>query len=119
MIPKIDLYRAIGSSLRAGVLLACLLCAIGLLFWAAAGYPVPTLISASNIVTVFQLAVTANFTGIIYLGILVLIATPVFRVIVSAIGFSIEKDRQYLIISLAVLGMLLLGIFSGSVAYMS
>jgi len=84
--------------------------------WAAAGYPAQKLISASNIVTVFQLATSANFTGIIYLGILVLIATPVFRVIVSAIGFSVEKDRQYLIISLAVLSMLLIGIFSGSVA---
>ena len=116
MIPKIDLYKAIGSSLRLGVLLACLLCALGLILWAATGYPTQTLISASNIVNVFQLAASANFTGIIYLGILVLIATPVFRVIVSAIGFSVEKDRQYLIISLAVLSMLLIGIFSGSVA---
>lgn len=114
MIPKIDLYKAIGGSLRTGVLLACLLCGIGLVFWAAAGYPAPKLVSASNIVAVFQLAATANFTGIIYLGILVLIATPVFRVIVSAIGFSLERDRQYLIISLAVLSMLLLGILSGS-----
>ena len=116
MIPKIDLYKAIGSSLRTGVLLACLFCAIGLALWAAAGYPAQKLISASNIVTVFRLATSADFTGIIYLGILVLIATPVFRVIVSAIGFSVEKDRQYLIISLAVLSMLLIGIFSGSVA---
>ena len=116
MIPKIDLYKAIGGSLRVGVLLACLLCAIGLLLWAAAGYPAQTLISASNLITVFQLATTANFTGIIYLGILVLIATPVFRVIVSAVGFSLEKDRQYLVITLAVLAMLLIGILSGSVA---
>jgi len=116
LIPKIDLYKAIGSSLRAGVLLACLLCAIGLILWAAAGYPRQKVISASSIVSVFQLAVSADLTGIIYLGILVLIGTPVFRVIVSAIGFSLERDRQYLIISLAVLSMLLLGIFSGSVA---
>jgi uncharacterized membrane protein len=116
LILKIDLYKAIGRSLRAGVLLACLLCAIGLMLWAAAGYPAQILISASNIVSVLQLASSANFTGIIYLGIVVLIATPVFRVIVSAIGFGVEKDRQYLIISLTVLGMLLIGIFSGSVA---
>ena len=96
--------------------MACLFCAIGLALWAAAGYPAQKLISASNIVTVFQLATSADFAGIIYLGILVLIATPVFRVIVSAIGFSVEKDRQYLMISLAVLSMLLIGIFSGSVA---
>ncbi len=116
MIPKIDLYKAIGRSLRAGVLLACLLCVIGLMLWAAAGYPAQILITASNILTVLQLATSANFSGIIYLGILVLIATPVFRVIVSAIGFSVEKDRQFLIISLTVLGMLLIGILSGSVA---
>lgn len=115
-MPKIDLYKAIGRSLRAGVLLACLLCIIGLMLWAAAGYPAQILITASKILTVLQLATSANFSGIIYLGILVLIATPVFRVIVSAIGFSVEKDRQFLIISLTVLGMLLIGILSGSVA---
>jgi len=116
LIPRIDLYKAIGNSLRAGVMLACLLCAVGLVLWAAAGYPAQKSISASDIASVFQLATSANFTGVVYLGIIVLIATPVFRVIVSAIGFSVEKDRQYLIISLAVLGMLLIGIFSGSVA---
>jgi uncharacterized membrane protein len=116
LIPKIDLYKAIGRSLRAGVLLACLLCVVGLVLWASAGYPGQILLSASNIVSVLQLAASANFAGIIYLGILVLIATPVFRVIVSAVGFSLEKDRQYLVITLAVLAMLLIGIFSGSVA---
>lgn len=113
---KIDLYRAIGASLRAGVLLACSLCVIGLIVWALVGYPSEQLISASNVFETFRLAVQGNFTGLIYLGILVLIATPVFRVIVSAFGFSLERDRKYLLISLAVLAMLLFGIFSGSVA---
>ncbi|HZD12913.1 MAG TPA: DUF1634 domain-containing protein [Candidatus Binatus sp.] len=116
MTSRIDLYKAIGGSLRVGVLLAWILCAIGLVVWGLAGYPVQRLISGSNVFDVFALASKGDFTGLIYLGILVLIATPVFRVIVSAFGFSLERDWKYLLISLVVLAMLLFGIFSGSVA---
>ena len=113
---RIDLYRAIGASLRAGVVLASSLCVVGLVVWALVGFPGQQLISAANVFDTFQLATQGNFTGLIYLGILVLIATPVFRVIISALGFSLERDRNYLLISLAVLAMLLFGIFSGSIA---
>ncbi len=113
---KFDLYRAIGLALRTGVLLAGLLCIVGLGVWAIAGYPAQGVLSSSNILDVFRLASQGDFSGIIYLGILLLIATPVFRVALSAVGFGIERDRNYVIISLLVLAMLLVGMFSGSVA---
>jgi len=53
--------------------------------------------------------------GIVYLGVIVLIATPIFRVAVSSIYFVVEKDRTYAGITLLVLGMLLVALYSGVV----
>jgi len=45
--------------------------------------------------------------GIMGFGILLLIATPVCRVIFGVVGFAILRDRLYTAISLIVLGVLL------------
>lgn len=50
--------------------------------------------------------------SIIQLGLLLLIATPISRVIFSVIGFLFEKDYLYVIISLIVLVILGYSIFS-------
>jgi len=50
--------------------------------------------------------------SIIQLGLLLLIATPVSRVVFSVIGFLFEKDYLYVIISLIVLVILGYSIFS-------
>ena len=50
--------------------------------------------------------------SIIQLGVLLLIATPVSRVIFSVIGFLFEKDYLYVLISLIVLGIIAYSIFS-------
>jgi uncharacterized membrane protein len=47
----------------------------------------------------------------IELGILLLVATPICRVIFAVIGFALERDRLYVAISLAVLAVLLFGMF--------
>jgi uncharacterized membrane protein len=47
--------------------------------------------------------------AIIELGILLLVATPIARVVFAAVGFAIERDRLYLAISLLVLAVLLYG----------
>ncbi|HJT58845.1 MAG TPA: TSUP family transporter, partial [Ktedonobacteraceae bacterium] len=49
--------------------------------------------------------------AIITLGLLLLIATPVMRVAVSVAAFALERDRRYVVITLAVLAILLLSIF--------
>jgi len=51
--------------------------------------------------------------AIIQLGIILLIATPILRVIFSAIGFVLERDYMYLGISLAVLGIIFISMLSG------
>ncbi|MFI5322506.1 MAG: DUF1634 domain-containing protein [Thermodesulfobacteriota bacterium] len=48
--------------------------------------------------------------GIIQLGLLILIATPVARVAFSVIAFLIERDYMYVVFTLIVLTVLLLSI---------
>lgn len=48
--------------------------------------------------------------GIIQLGALLMIATPVMRVIFAAIGFARLKNWTFVAVSLAVLGVLLFGL---------
>lgn len=46
-------------------------------------------------------------------GLLLLIATPVARVVFSVFAFAIERDRMYVVFTLIVLAILLVSIFSG------
>ena len=51
--------------------------------------------------------------GIIQLGLLLLIATPVARVAFAVVGFALERDRMYTVISLVVLAVLLFSLLGG------
>jgi uncharacterized membrane protein len=51
--------------------------------------------------------------GIVMLGLLLLIATPVMRVAVSIFGFVYEHDRKYVVITSVVLVLLLLSFALG------
>jgi uncharacterized membrane protein len=50
---------------------------------------------------------------IIVLGLLLLMATPVIRVIVSIFAFGLEHDRLYVVITLVVLAILCAGFLLG------
>jgi uncharacterized membrane protein len=51
--------------------------------------------------------------AIIQFGIVLLIATPVVRVIFSAVGFILEKDYLYVAISLLVLSIIFFSMMTG------
>jgi uncharacterized membrane protein len=51
--------------------------------------------------------------GVIQLGLLVLIGTPIFRVVFSAYAFWRQGDRPYVAITLIVLTVLVFGLASG------
>ncbi len=63
----------------------------------------PALNSLSGII-----ASAAHFQslGLIQLGLLLLIATPVARVAMAVVGFALERDRLYTVVSLVVLVIL-------------
>ena len=50
--------------------------------------------------------------GIIQLGLLLLIATPVARVVFSVVAFAVERDRLYVVVTLVVLAILLYSLTS-------
>jgi len=51
--------------------------------------------------------------GVIQLGLLLLIATPVARVVFSVFAFALQRDFTYVVLTLAVLGVLLYSLFVG------
>ena len=51
--------------------------------------------------------------GIMQLGLLLLIATPVARVAFSLFAFAIQRDRLYVVVTLAVLGVLAFSMTGG------
>jgi uncharacterized membrane protein len=61
---------------------------------------------------IFHEAMELNARGLIQLGLLLLIATPVARVAFSVIGFALERDWMYVGITLIVLALLLYSLSS-------
>ena len=61
-------------------------------------------------VELFRLLMTGDPAAVVQLGVLLLIATPIARVVFAAIGFAAERDRLYVAISLAVLAVLIFGL---------
>lgn len=55
---------------------------------------------------VWQTAMQGRGRSIIQLGLLVLMATPVARIVFSIIGYILEKDYLYIIITLIVLSVI-------------
>jgi uncharacterized membrane protein len=58
-------------------------------------------------------ALSASSRGVIQLGFLLLIATPVMRVALSLFGFAMQGDRTYVLVTLTVLVLLLYSLFGG------
>jgi uncharacterized membrane protein len=56
---------------------------------------------------VVQSVIDGRGRGLIQLGLLILIATPIARVAFSVLGFAIERDRLYIAFTLIVLAVLL------------
>ncbi len=111
-----DLNRLVSVSLRAGVSIGALLSFVGLAVWAADGFKAASFAPTSDIYGAIISGLSGNLTGIVYLGVMVLIATPIFRVALSAAYFGAERDKRYVGITLVVLAMLLFALVSGRAA---
>ena len=60
---------------------------------------------------IFHEALALHGRGLIQLGLLILIATPIARVMFSAVAFGMEGDRMYVGFTLLVLTVLLYSLF--------
>ena len=58
-------------------------------------------------------SLTIHSRGIIQLGLLVLIATPVARVILAFFAFALQRDRKYVVVCLIVLTVLIYSLSGG------
>jgi len=68
-----------------------------------------------TIAGVIQSVMDGRGRGLIQLGLLLLIATPIARVIFSVVGFTIERDRMYVAFTLIVLAVLLYSLLGSGV----
>lgn len=114
----------LGKLLRSGVILAALVVFAGGVWYLGAasgtvenyrtfrGEPA----ALTHVTEIIRDAVSWHALGLIQLGLLLLIATPVARVLFSVIGFARERDWMYVGFTLIVLATLLYSLTSNSLA---
>ncbi|MBN9656769.1 MAG: DUF1634 domain-containing protein [Acidobacteria bacterium] len=113
----LKLQQIISATLRGGVIVAASAGLIGGLLYLFSRPPVPMFATFTGSGTpyaspseVLRLAFAAHGEGlearglaIAQLGILSLLLTPILRVAFSIVGFAMERDRTYVLITAAVL----------------
>jgi uncharacterized membrane protein len=107
--------HAVGNLLRGGVLLAAAVVLTGAVFYlmrhgtATPDYHVfrgePAALRSP--VSIVRNALALDERALVQLGLLLLVATPVARVALTAVAFAFERDRTYVLIALLVLALLL------------
>ncbi len=105
----------IGNLLRTGVVTAAVIVLIGgalfLAGHATARFSYRHFASEPaqlrSVMGIFHDAITMDSLGLIQLGILFLIATPISRVVFTVFAFAEERDWMYVAITLVVLALLL------------
>src|SRR5437762_318858 len=110
-----DIEQVIGNLLRAGVVASALVIAAGgAIYLSRHGHeavpdrsdftPVPDELSKPT--KIVHMVVHLSGRGLIQFGLLLLIATPVARVVFSAYAFARQRDHAYVGITLFVLAVL-------------
>lgn len=115
------LARWIGNLLRVGVATAGAVVLVGgVLYLARHGTEAPSYhvfrgepSQFRSVGGILGSAAQRGGRGIIQLGLLLLIATPIARVAFAALGFAMERDRAYVVVSLIVLATLLFSLAGG------
>jgi uncharacterized membrane protein len=119
-----DLAGALGALLRIGVTASAVVLLVGgALHLARHGLePVPDRRvfrpeppEFSHPAPILRASLGGSGRAMIQLGLLLLIATPVLRVAFSVYGFARQRDRAYVVMTLVVLAVLLLGLLGGPV----
>lgn len=104
-----------GNLLRAGVLIAAAVVLMGAFLYFAHPHnakPAYHIFRGEpqelrSIVAIAYAAAALDARAVIQLGLLILIATPVARVVFAIIAFALERDRMYVVVSTIVLAVLI------------
>ncbi|MBK7977032.1 MAG: DUF1634 domain-containing protein [Deltaproteobacteria bacterium] len=113
--------RAIGALLRGGLFLSATIVAIGgALYLTRHGTAAPVYGSflgepaeLRQVSGILGAALAGRGRGLIQLGLLLLIATPIARVAFAAVAFALERDRLYTAIAALVLAILVVSLMTG------
>ena len=119
----LQVERMIGALLRAGLIAAAAVVLLGAVVYLARhggeqldyrvfrGEPA----DLRSIAGIAHRALEWRGTGLIQLGLLILLATPVARVALSLVFFALQRDRLYVAVTVVVLGLLLYSVIGGYV----
>ncbi|HET7104922.1 MAG TPA: DUF1634 domain-containing protein [Terracidiphilus sp.] len=116
------LQSFIGNLLRAGVLLAAAIVFAGAVLYLFQHHADKVAYenfhaespSLSTLAGIVNSAFHLDSAGLMQFGLLLLIATPVARVVLAAVGFYLERDYLYVTVSLIVLGILLFSMLNAT-----
>lgn len=116
-----DVQRFVGRTLQLGVLLAAFVVLTGAVVvlvqhgGAAADYrtfrPGPE--SLRSVTGILRAALALDGRAIVQLGLLLLIATPVARVVLTLVAFVLQRDRMFVVVTGIVLALLMYGLAFG------
>jgi uncharacterized membrane protein len=112
------LENIIGQLLRAGVLFSAAIVAVGGMLYLVLSHAVrvsyrsftPGGPELRTVPGIAHAAAHLNSEGLIQAGLVLLILTPVARVALAVVGFALERDRLYAVVSLMVLLILVLSL---------
>lgn len=116
-----DLQFFIGNILRFGVLISMAIVFIGLSLFlvenrgSMVDFSTFDIGSSFDIKSFWSALLSFQSAAIIHLGIICLIITPVLRVVFAIIGFALENDHLYVVISSIVLLIIVASIILGAV----
>lgn len=115
----LDLNRSVGNLLKLGVILSVVISFLGFVKLFFEGFTMPKEYkdlgsNTGNILTEFWFGLLKlEGKSIIELGILILILTPLMRIIFALVGYVREKDYTYIIISIIVLFIMFISFMMG------
>jgi uncharacterized membrane protein len=103
---------AVHWTLLLGLVFSALLMVAGLIVALVKNQPRPEEL-ITNVRELLRLAIETNGVAWMELGVLALLFTPILRVVVLAIGWSIERDRRMALVAITVLVLLTISLIVG------
>lgn len=111
----------IGNLLRTGVVVSALVVLLGgMLYLTRHGFELPDYrvfrgesSDLCNIPGILRDTLAFRARGVIQLGLLLLIATPIIRVAFTILAFALQRDKTYVFVTFIVLSLLLFSLAGG------
>ena len=123
---KPDIQQLIGNTLRRGVTLACVLAALGGLYYLIAHgadavpdyrhfdpHTAAAQTDYTSLMGIVRGVAALNAHSCIQLGVVALLLTPILRVVLSLFDFTLERDWRYAAITAIVLAVIVVNSLGG------